>query len=211
MKVYYFPVYARGEAIRMILTKAGVAFENVFVTPDTLGELKESGKLEYGQLPALELDDGTFLSQSSAIVAYLSSKYGFNPETPEGIYAAANLNGLLMEDFMNKYVMTWMPGTIPEDQKLVALETCMTTGMPWLLGHLERKLPEQGWITGDKLTWIDILVGGFFVNNVVNPASKRAEAWAKGWAHAGPKVQAYVARFQEEFKDYLASRPAAPM
>ena len=61
MKVYYFELYARAEPIRMILAKAGVEFENVRLSGQAWVDFKSSGKLEYGQMPALELDDGTML------------------------------------------------------------------------------------------------------------------------------------------------------
>jgi len=61
MKLYYFDLYGRAESMRMTLNKFGVQFEDVRMTPEQFGELKASGKLEYGQVPALELDDGTVL------------------------------------------------------------------------------------------------------------------------------------------------------
>ena len=57
MKLYYFDLYGRAETVRMILTRAGVAFEDVRMTPEQFGEMKASGKLPHGQVPALELDD----------------------------------------------------------------------------------------------------------------------------------------------------------
>jgi len=61
MKVYYFDIYGKAEAIRMLLSKAGVAFEDVRVSGESWAELKGSGTLEYGQVPMVELDDGTKL------------------------------------------------------------------------------------------------------------------------------------------------------
>ena len=61
MKFYYFDLYARGEPIRMALHKAGVEYEDVRPTGESWAELKGSGKLDFGQMPALELDDGSVL------------------------------------------------------------------------------------------------------------------------------------------------------
>ena len=102
----------------MLLNRAGVQYENVALTPDTLKELKESGKLEYGQVPALELDDGTTLCQSHAIVLYLAKQHGFVPETAEGEFAANNLHCYLNDDFWYKYMATWLPGHLTEEEKL---------------------------------------------------------------------------------------------
>ena len=107
--------------------------------------------------------------------------------------------------------MLWMPGYLTDEQKSAGLEKCFTEGVPKFLQDLERKLPEAGWICGDKLTWIDFLVGGIIYNNFLNAASKRATHWAPAWETAGAKTKAYAERFGEEFKEYLASRPAAPI
>ena len=48
MKVYYFDLFARAEPIRMMLSKAGVAYEDIRVTGESWKELKESGKCPYG-------------------------------------------------------------------------------------------------------------------------------------------------------------------
>ena len=62
MKLYYFDLYGRAEAIRMLLHKANVQFEDIRMTKDQIEGLKAEGKLEYGQVPMLELDDGTRLT-----------------------------------------------------------------------------------------------------------------------------------------------------
>jgi glutathione S-transferase len=82
MKLYYFDVYGRAEPMRMALHKYGVQFEDVRLTPEQFGELKTTGKLEYGQVPALELDDGTMLCQSAAIQRYIELKYSDNDQDP---------------------------------------------------------------------------------------------------------------------------------
>ena len=48
MKIYYFDLYARAEATRMMLSKAGVVYEDCRLTGSLWKELKESGVLEYG-------------------------------------------------------------------------------------------------------------------------------------------------------------------
>ena len=63
-KIYYFDLFGRAEPIRMCLWKAGIEFEDIRVTGDSWTELKSSGKLEFGQIPHMELADGTVMSQS---------------------------------------------------------------------------------------------------------------------------------------------------
>ena len=59
-KLYYFDIYGRAEAIRMLLTHAKVEFEDHRINGEQLGELKAEGKLEFGQIPMLE-HDGKYL------------------------------------------------------------------------------------------------------------------------------------------------------
>jgi prostaglandin-H2 D-isomerase / glutathione transferase len=72
-KLYYFDLYGRAEPIRWAFVLAGVEFEDIRVTGDSWKALKEEdGKLEFGQVPMLELDDGTKLCQGDAILEYLN-------------------------------------------------------------------------------------------------------------------------------------------
>ena len=57
MKLYYFDTYGRAESIRCLLSHAKVEYENVNVGP-IIADLRESGKLEFGQVPMLETADG---------------------------------------------------------------------------------------------------------------------------------------------------------
>ena len=82
MKLYYFDIYGRAESIRFLLSHAKVEYENINCGGDIMKELKESGKLEFGQVPMLETDGKRFV-QSWAILRYLGRTYGYYPETPE--------------------------------------------------------------------------------------------------------------------------------
>ena len=62
MKLYYFDRYARAEAIRMMLTKAGMEFEDNRVSKEDWAEMK--GNTQFGSMPYLVLDDGTTIYQA---------------------------------------------------------------------------------------------------------------------------------------------------
>ena len=51
-------MFGKAEPLRMCLHKAGVVWEDVRVTGDSWLELKASGKLEFNQVPMLELPNG---------------------------------------------------------------------------------------------------------------------------------------------------------
>ena len=81
MKLYAFPTSSASYRVRIVLHLKGIPFETVTVSlPD-----KEQRKAPYlrinpqNRVPALELDDGTVLTQSLAIIDYLEQMH---PEPP---------------------------------------------------------------------------------------------------------------------------------
>ena len=85
-KLTYFNLYARGEAIRMLLHHKKVDFEDEIINPADWSKLKRSGRFPQEQLPVFETEDGTVLHQSAAIIRYLGMVYGYYPEDPEQAY-----------------------------------------------------------------------------------------------------------------------------
>lgn len=81
MKLYAFPTSSASYRVRIVLHLKGIPFETVTVSlPD-----KEQRRAPYlrinpqNRVPALELDDGTVLTQSLAIIDYLEQMH---PEPP---------------------------------------------------------------------------------------------------------------------------------
>lgn len=56
IKLYYFDIYGRADFIRFILHHAKVEYEDIRINREQLVEMKTAGKLEFGQVPALEVD-----------------------------------------------------------------------------------------------------------------------------------------------------------
>jgi len=78
-KLTYLPVHGKCEAIRMLLHKAGVQFEDVQVSIEQIAEMKESGALPAGvQVPIFE-HQGRILNQSNAILRLLGRQHNFYP------------------------------------------------------------------------------------------------------------------------------------
>lgn len=46
IKLHYFGIFARGEAIRMLLTKAAVPFEDIRLNAEAFKSLRKQGYLE---------------------------------------------------------------------------------------------------------------------------------------------------------------------
>ena len=67
--IHYFGFHVRADPHRMLLTHAKVPFEDKRYTLEEWPSHKAS--MPNGQLPALELKDGTMLGQSNAILRML--------------------------------------------------------------------------------------------------------------------------------------------
>lgn len=81
MKLYYFDGKGRAETSRLVMRLGGTDFEDIrFTGPEFATKYKEMSPS--GQVPFLELDDGSILTQSSAIEMYCAMKSGMLPEDP---------------------------------------------------------------------------------------------------------------------------------
>ena len=205
IKVHYFDLYARAEPTRMMLSKAGVAFEDIRVTGDSWKELKESGKLEYGQIPMVELEDGTRLVQQRAIEQYFAATHGFNATEPMDIYKSEHLLCLFWEDFFGKHLYKTM--FADAESKPALVEALFSTHVPALYAGISRKLSGKKFILGDSLKHIDFVILGWIVNVVLNGNNPMHAQWTASWEAAPANLKETVANFQEEMKEYLANRP----
>ena len=62
----------------MMLSYAKLSFEDVQINREQLKTMKEEGQLENGQVPYLELEDGTKLFQGVPILNYIDYNLGFH-------------------------------------------------------------------------------------------------------------------------------------
>lgn len=77
-KFVYFPVAARGDALRLCLMLKKIPFEDQRINPANWMALKPTTL--WGSMPFLELADGTRLGQSFAILRMVGKGTGFYPE-----------------------------------------------------------------------------------------------------------------------------------
>ena len=85
IKLIYFDLYGRAEAIRMLLAYARVKFEDVRVDMEQWEELKS--KYPGMQLPIMEID-GVVYNQSKEILRTLGVSFGYYPTQPMAAYEA---------------------------------------------------------------------------------------------------------------------------
>jgi len=166
MKLYDTPRAPNPRRVRWLLVEKGV--EDVEIETLNLMEGQHRSpdyvsKTGLAQVPVLELDDGTSISESLAICRYLEAKY---PEP--------NLFGRTAEEqaFIEMWTrraelmlsMPFMLAVRHTHPALAALETQDAAVGAWNLGAatkalkvFDRRLADHKWIAADRLTIADIV------------------------------------------------------
>lgn len=166
MKLYDTPRAPNPRRVRWVMAEKGV--EDIEV--ETLNLIEGQHKTpEYiaktglPQVPVLELDDGTCISESLAICRYLEGKYpepnlfGATPEETAVIEMWTRRAELMVS-------MPFMLGVRHTHPALAALETQDAAVGAWnieaatrALKVFDRRLADHQWIAADRLTIADIV------------------------------------------------------
>jgi glutathione S-transferase len=93
MILYDLPASSFGAKIRAVLALKGVAAERR-APPDGYGSPAYQAIMPTGKIPALVLDDGVVLMESSAIAEWLEEEFPFPPLLPGDARARARLRAL---------------------------------------------------------------------------------------------------------------------
>lgn len=123
LTVHYFPLAGRAEVARLLCHTAAKKVDWVDKRHDFASwgsELKQ--KTPFGQLPVLELADGSFLAQSSAIDRYLAVETGAEPASALD-WARSDEVYAYMEDVWQVMVPTMR--IKDEDEKLKARQAAV--------------------------------------------------------------------------------------
>ena len=135
--------------------------------------------LEFGQVPMLEIDDGTKLYQSNAIQNYVATLTGFAPKDPMQIYKGEMVYEAVCNDLGFKFFgpAVFTPAGEARDAKFAEIKE---KHFPSVCAILDRHLPADAkFINGDSLTTHDFTVGGMILNLILNPNAKDAAFWAE--------------------------------
>ncbi len=80
LTLYYLPLRARAEQIRMILNHGNIDYENIVISPSDWPQHKASLDIcPFGQLPTVKLPSGEVIAQSGAIVRFVAKLAGVYP------------------------------------------------------------------------------------------------------------------------------------
>lgn len=170
LKLTYFGLPGRGEAIRLILSIGGVPFENEIVSFTEWPKLKPT--LPYMSLPVLTVNDQV-LSQSSALARYAGALAGLYPSND-------HVAALRVDDFFaysQETADTYLASFKEQDptKKAALLKYVADNELPLRLTTLEARLESfsQGpFVLGDKVSIADVylytqlrwLKSGFFAS-----------------------------------------------
>ena len=190
----------------MALYKAGVEYENHQVTFEQWPEFKGNEKLPYGQMPVLELADGTTIAQMVTILEYIASLYPQLKSNDPLLNAKADqLAQFCYADAHGQIGPMTFSEEADRDAKVKELADKF---IPTLFKSLAASLTDdKKFLTGDTVTIYDITVGGLFTNLICNPKAMDAAMWKTLYDSAPERVKKYVTDFQADMKPYLDGRP----
>jgi glutathione S-transferase len=159
MKLYDFHDSGNGYKVRLLLAQLGVGYQYVDVdilhgesrTPEFLARNPN------GRIPVLELDDGTFLPESNAILFYLAEGTRFLPA--DRLARAQTLQWMFFEQYSHEPNIAtsrfWLRHTEIDDERKKRLEEKKALGHA-ALKVMEQRLGEHPYFVGDAYTIADI-------------------------------------------------------
>merc|ERR1712086_305099 len=207
--LYYFPLYVRGEACNMLLTHAGVTYEDKVIP---FAEWKDhKATMPNQQVPTLEFKDGKKMGQSLAMLRFLGRKYGYYPEDPMKAFLA----DALCDQYEGILSLIYKPHFAKEEDREEMCKNIFEKTLPNFMKQMEEHLTnnesEGKWLCGDKLSIADFHVGGLYTNFLTNDSiSFETEKWLT-FCNDYPKFKEYGQRFAAENQARLDKRGKYPV
>jgi len=160
LTLYDYPSSGNGYKVRLLLRQLGIPFRRVDLDIDK-GETRTPSflvKNPNGRIPTLELEDGTCLAESNAILFYLAEGTPFLPE--ERLARAQTLQWLFFEQYSHepniatsRYWLTHGFEMTPERKAMLAMKK---KGGLDALSVMERHLASRPFFVAGRYTIADI-------------------------------------------------------
>ncbi|GMS83315.1 hypothetical protein PENTCL1PPCAC_5490, partial [Pristionchus entomophagus] len=158
-ELYYFAFRGLGEVPRQLFALAGVEYVNIRVEEEAWDEGAYKHKTPFGQMPVLFVD-GKPIPQSFAINRYIATQHGLAGKTP---FEAAWVDAIAdqWKDYNNEFKKYWYIKLGYEEGDVEAAKA--EHGVPArdsFFPIITKKLKDNGsgFIVGDGVTWVDVLV-----------------------------------------------------
>jgi len=201
MKLYYFDAPGKAEAIRLLLTHAGIKFEDIRFTKDNWGAHKD--KFELKQVPVLE-DNGKMYCQTTAILEYLGMKYGYLPKNNlEKFYNIMKVIGVVEDLYMMVYPMMSPFFGMTEEAKEESKTKLLKDFGPKALKSLEDILCANKsikYIVGGKYTIADFVLLGAYRTLKTN--ENWNTAFFSKFIKKAPILYSYLEERMKDFNTY---------
>ena len=203
LTLVYLPLRARAEVARMIMAYGDIPYTNnncrQFFGCSFL-DAKTSGKLPFGQLPVLAVDD-TLISQSGAINRYLASlvsKPDFIPKDP----VKGALTDAIHETAGDLVRIMPIVNIMKGDQRKQEKEEYFSKTLPAKLPAMVKMLGDQSFYCGDAPTYSDFSI--YTIMDLVSLVEP-------GVVRQHDNITSWMARVEQlpGVKEYLESRPEA--
>lgn len=206
-KIHYFPGYGRAEAIRMLLSHAGIEYEEVNYGFGDMPSLKESGKLEFGQLPAVERD-GKFYVQSTACLRALGINLGYYPEDPYQAYLVDSAIDSVNDILSAFYKAAFNPS---EEAKAGLFTEFYGNTLPRYFSAFEKRLEgnTSGFLVGDKITIADFALAALAYSSFLNENNPNRQQPLEV-VEKFPNFKKYTEGLKDHIKTHLETRKPSP-
>lgn len=207
----YWPLWGRGEPIRLALAAAGVAWDEEEVDMPKMKAAAGTAAFPYGQAPAY-VDGSLRMSQMDAVLRHIGRKHGLYGD---GLDEAAKIDMVMLgvEDLRKAYLtMAYNDDAESLLDAFVNKHFDPSTKhaknggahFSYLAGILERNGAETGYIVGSSLSIADIQV-----YNICEMVLREQFPRSGLFREHQPLLTAYAERIAAEPKlaAYIASRP----
>jgi glutathione S-transferase len=160
MKLYSMPSSGNSYKVRLLLALLGQQVQTLDVEygSDTLTQAKAEGRLPFGKAPVLELDDGTLLPESNAILFWMGQGTRFVPD--DALEQAQMLSWMFWEQNQHEGVIAVRAALLSYPHRKAQatperLADLLASGNA-LLRIIKDHLRTRDWLVGGEVTLADL-------------------------------------------------------
>jgi glutathione S-transferase len=196
-KLYYLPLRARAEPIKMILHFGKVKFEDIDVTFADWPAMKSANALcHFGALPSMITPSGAVIGQSGAIIRYAAKLASVSPADPEECAVADMLVELAQDMNGVNPVLNFFD---PASDMFKAAKAAYFAALPARMEEVSKILGSKDFFGGKKPHYGDFTLFHVLFNTLtVDPSA----------LEKFPTISAWCSKMRElpGLKEYLATR-----
>ena len=163
-----------------------------------------------GGLPQLELQDGTIMGESMAVLRFLGTKLGYYPSDPMEMYIC----NCLVEAYNDVFDGFHAPFFAPEDKKAAPIKDLFEKKIPYIIGKFNERFGKAKWLAGDKITIADFCIGKLYTDIITHPElgfRKQCGDQFEQVLAKNPNFKAYGEQFAKENEKWLSERGKMPL